>query len=386
MAIATEKVSETFINVVANVPIPCNWPLYADAEVEVVYGLASLKAVLNVDYTVELDAPNYDTFSITPLPALLTAINDLIAADPDETNYTTIRRVVPYTTAVVPESVRQTAFVSREFERVWMGLQQVREYLRRCIVQPSRVSASDDEYVPVEIDPLEAGKVPVANDDGTRLINGPDAGDIAQAQSYAAAALASKDATQALRDEVEDFHTEILAYVPPQNNTAAAANPTVNDDANDGYTVGSKWYNVSANPKEVFLCADSTVGAAVWIPITFDTEDIQPLLDLKEDKYAVVDAKVASYQLVLTDASKTIEMNLAGANNLTVPANATVAFPVGAQVIIGQIGAGQTTIVAAGGVTINTAETLKLRKQYSYVTLLKVAADTWRVMGDLELA
>src|SRR5262249_41386449 len=58
-----------------------------------------------------------------------------------------------------------------------------------------------------------------------------------------------------------------------------------------------------------------------------------------------------SYALVLTDLGKCVEMNNASPNTLTVPANASVAFPVGSTLLVRQMGAGQTTIAAAGGVT-----------------------------------
>lgn len=49
-----------------------------------------------------------------------------------------------------------------------------------------------------------------------------------------------------------------------------------------------------------------------------------------------------------------------------------------------QYGAGQTTIVAASGVTIRSKEgALKLTGQYSGVTLYKRGTDEWVVMGDL---
>jgi hypothetical protein len=94
-------------------------------------------------------------------------------------------------------------------------------------------------------------------------------------------------------------------------------------------------------------------------------------------------AQAASYTLVLTDKAKVVEMSNASANNLTVPLNATVAFPVGTQIHIVQSGAGQTTVVATGGVTINTATTLKLRAQWSAATLIKRAENTWVLVGDL---
>jgi hypothetical protein len=93
--------------------------------------------------------------------------------------------------------------------------------------------------------------------------------------------------------------------------------------------------------------------------------------------------QTASYTLVLADQTKLVEMNVASANNLTVPLNSAEAFPVGAQVTILQIGAGQTTIVATGGVTVNATPGLKLRTQWSSATLIKRATNTWVAIGDL---
>jgi hypothetical protein len=94
-------------------------------------------------------------------------------------------------------------------------------------------------------------------------------------------------------------------------------------------------------------------------------------------------AQSASYTLVLADKMKIVEMSVASANNLTVPLNSSVAFPTGTQINIVQTGSGQTTVVATGGVTINTATTLKLRAQWSAATLIKRAENTWVLVGDL---
>lgn len=92
----------------------------------------------------------------------------------------------------------------------------------------------------------------------------------------------------------------------------------------------------------------------------------------------------ASYTLVITDRSKLVEMNVAGANNLTVPTNASVAFPVGTQILLAQYGAGQTTVVASGGVTIRSdGGKLKLNAQYAPATLLKIGTNEWYLWGDL---
>ena len=90
-----------------------------------------------------------------------------------------------------------------------------------------------------------------------------------------------------------------------------------------------------------------------------------------------------SYTLVLGDAGYQIEMNNASANTLTVPLNSSVAFPVGTQIAVLQTGAGQTTITATGGVTINGFPGLKLVSQWAGCTLTKRATNTWVVQGGL---
>ena len=94
--------------------------------------------------------------------------------------------------------------------------------------------------------------------------------------------------------------------------------------------------------------------------------------------------QTASYGLVLADAGKVVEMNVASANNLTVPLNSSVAFPVGSCVELYQYGAGQTTVVATGGVTIRSpGGTLKIAAQYGGASLRKIATDEWALEGNI---
>ena len=94
--------------------------------------------------------------------------------------------------------------------------------------------------------------------------------------------------------------------------------------------------------------------------------------------------QTASYTLVLSDAGKAVQMAVASANNLTVPPNSSVAFPVGTQILVIQQGSGQTTIVAGAGVTLYSKDSnLKLSAQWCAATLIKANTDVWVVVGDL---
>jgi hypothetical protein len=116
-----------------------------------------------------------------------------------------------------------------------------------------------------------------------------------------------------------------------------------------------------------------------WLPVTPVTQT-----DIDNVKLVSINAQTASYTLVLSDAFKSVEMNVASANNLTVPPNSSVAFPVGTQIIVLQTGAGATTLVAGSGVTINSKlGNLQLADQWAGVTLVKRATNTWVAVGDL---
>ena len=94
----------------------------------------------------------------------------------------------------------------------------------------------------------------------------------------------------------------------------------------------------------------------------------------------------STYTLVLTDAGKVLPISNASANTVVVPPNSSVAFPTGSVVTVIQTGAGQTTIAAGSGVTIQSESSkLKLKAQYATAGLLKTATDTWVAFGNLVL-
>ena len=114
------------------------------------------------------------------------------------------------------------------------------------------------------------------------------------------------------------------------------------------------------------------------------TSSIQTQLNAKSNALIATNRQTASYTLVLTDADKIVEMNVGTANNLTVPLNSSVAFPIGTKIDITQYGAGQVTFVPTGGVTIRSANSwLKMNARYGAATLTKIATDEWYIWGNL---
>jgi hypothetical protein len=132
----------------------------------------------------------------------------------------------------------------------------------------------------------------------------------------------------------------------------------------------------------VALTSDITVTASSTTTLTNKT-----LTDAKIN--LAFDAETASYTAVLANNSQVVTMSNASANTFSIPTNASVAFPIGTQINVLQIGAGQTTIQAVTSGTTSvlstgaTAAAPKLRAQYSAATCIKAGTDLWYVIGDI---
>jgi len=91
-----------------------------------------------------------------------------------------------------------------------------------------------------------------------------------------------------------------------------------------------------------------------------------------------------TYTTVLADDGKLITCDNGSAIALTIPPNSSVAYGIGTQINIMQLGAGQVTITAGAGVTLRSSgNKLKTKDQYSVATCAKIATDTWVVVGNL---
>lgn len=96
-----------------------------------------------------------------------------------------------------------------------------------------------------------------------------------------------------------------------------------------------------------------------------------------------INQQAGAYTTVLADRDKLVEVSSGSGVTVTIPTNASVAYPVGTSIDILQTGSGQVTIAGDSGVTVNATPGLKLRTQWSSATLFKRATNTWVVFGDL---
>ena len=102
--------------------------------------------------------------------------------------------------------------------------------------------------------------------------------------------------------------------------------------------------------------------------------------------FGIENAQVGTaYTLALTDVAKIVTLNNGSAITLTVPTNATVAFPIGTQIVIGQLGTGQVTVSHAGVDVWSNGTKKKLNGQYAFATLWKAGTNTWYLFGNTAL-
>jgi hypothetical protein len=101
--------------------------------------------------------------------------------------------------------------------------------------------------------------------------------------------------------------------------------------------------------------------------------------------YALNDQTGTSYTPVLTDQYQVlITRSNASASTLTIPTNASVAFPVGTVITVLNKGAGIVSISGAATVTVLSAGTvaaIPTLAQYKSCALIQVAANIWYVVG-----
>jgi len=99
-----------------------------------------------------------------------------------------------------------------------------------------------------------------------------------------------------------------------------------------------------------------------------------------------ITAVATSRALALTDAGDILEINTAGgAVVVTIPTNATVAFPIGTTITIALIDAtNAATIVGGAGVTLNgvvSGSGTITNAAFSVITIYKRATDVWATFG-----
>ena len=91
-----------------------------------------------------------------------------------------------------------------------------------------------------------------------------------------------------------------------------------------------------------------------------------------------------TYTFVLADAGKLVTSSNGSAQTITVPPNSGVAFAIGTQIIVQNIGSANATLATAGTPTLNSKDSnLEIDGQFAAATLIKTATDAWSIIGAL---
>ena len=148
--------------------------------------------------------------------------------------------------------------------------------------------------------------------------------------------------------------------------------------ADSATSTGLKWATLTASQIPNLDAAKTTSGAFDAARIPTLTSDKVPTLTRS--------VQTGSYTLVLADAGDLVEMGSGSAQTLTIPANSTVAFPVGTKIDVLQTGGGECSIAPVDGtVTLNSeGGKRKINAQWQAVSLVKRDTNTWVLIGAIK--
>ena len=145
---------------------------------------------------------------------------------------------------------------------------------------------------------------------------------------------------------------------------------------------------------------DALVWSAANESLTITGTDGQTALDVPDGNVTITDTLTVSgglvaplainaqtgttYTFVLADAGKLVTSSNGSAQTVTVPPNSSVAFAIGTQIIVQNIGSANATLATAGTPTLNSKDAnLEIDGQFAAATLIKTATDAWSLIGAL---
>ena len=197
-----------------------------------------------------------------------------------------------------------------------------------------------------------------------------------------------------------------------KDNLSATTAPTANDDNTVGYSIGSRWIDVTNDA--VYTAVDVSTGAAIWRNLSasssgvttngsvvdneltrFDTNSgtsIQGsnifITDNAElyGNYVLILEKTAAYTVQGVDSGKVLVVNSASAVTITLPQTTTESINAGWQIAVLNRGAGTVTIAVEGSDTLESKNSNTDIAQYSSASIIKYVAgspNTWGLFGDL---
>jgi len=178
-------------------------------------------------------------------------------------------------------------------------------------------------------------------------------------------------------------------------------------DVTDGNVVigdGTLTVGSDGAGEDVTFHSGTAGDAFVWDSseekLTITGTDGQTALDVPDGNVTITDTLTVSgglvaplainaqtgttYTFVIGDAGKLVTSSNGSAQTITVPPNSGVAFAIGTQIIVQNIGSANATLATAGTPTLNSKDAnLEIDGQFAAATLIKTATDAWSIIGAL---
>lgn len=331
---------------------------------------AAVELVQGTDYTVT-GVGSYNGGTVT-----------LLAAPANNTQVTIYRYVQNFVQTT--DLRNQGAFLAEVHEDVFDLLTMMLQTLLFETERALTIRASDIDAVSTELGAPEPGKLLGWNTGGDAII------------SYDSAALI---ATPAFINWAVDSYlsdgtttTRTLASNPVSIGNLDVSVGGQTQTAGVDFTLSGTtvtWVGVPPAGQRVTIRYGQAV-AATFIPshasthANGGTDPITPAMIKAAPEAARVWNRTSSYTLTALDGQTVVTINSTTSQIVTVPDNSSVAFSIGTQINVTQLGIGSVNISPAGSAIIRSSgNRYTLSQQYATATLIKIASNTWLLAGDL---
>jgi hypothetical protein len=227
-----------------------------------------------------------------------------------------------------------------------------------------------DSKVAAAVAALTKSSVGLANVDNTSDASKP----VSTAQASAIATAKS----EAIADATAQVNA-VIAAAPAALNTLDELAAALGDDANFATTVTTSLASKAPIASPTFTGTVTVAAAGVAFTDGTQTKEGVP------SRTVIGTAIAGAYNLSTGGLALRDQLiPVSGAHTITVPTNATTAYPIGTSISFYQSAGADAVFAEASGVTILRTPGLKLRALYSSATITKVATDTWLLAGDLK--
>jgi len=180
---------------------------------------------------------------------------------------------------------------------------------------------------------------------------------------------------------VADSHTQYIRKTADSNNTIIPTNINTNGLVIKG--LGSQSAALQEWRSEINQVLAAVTPTGLYTGTISASNVIGSISAVPIDN--TVEQKAESFSITTIDKNKVFYcVNTSATVTVTVPLNASQAFPLGSQIHFVRGAAGAVVFQGvSGSVSVNASPGAKLRATWSAATLMKLAENTWVLLGDL---